>query len=141
MESFFKNKAYQVLLDIMKLHFHRSHNLLDKVDIYPGQPPLMMVLNEQDGQSQSELAEKLKIKPATITVMINRMEKVDLLERRRDAEDQRVSRVYLTDKGREKVKVVMDILEKISTECLKGFDEQEGESLYEFLLRIKSNLS
>ncbi|WP_234702334.1 MarR family winged helix-turn-helix transcriptional regulator [Clostridioides difficile] len=55
----------------------------------------------KDGQSQKELADKRKVKASTTTVMIKRMEKAGLVERKQDEKDQRVSRIFLTDKGLE----------------------------------------
>ena len=65
-----------ILLEVIRFHYCRTHKLLEDVGIYPGQPPMLLELKKKGGQSQSELANRLNIKPATVTVMINRMEKV-----------------------------------------------------------------
>ncbi len=41
-----------------------------------------------------ELADKRKVKASTTTVMIKRMEKAGLVERKQDEKDQRVSRIF-----------------------------------------------
>ena len=51
---------------------------------------MLFALYKKDGQSQKDLAKQLNINPATITVMLTRMEKAGLLERRKDPDDQRV---------------------------------------------------
>src|SRR5690606_33080780 len=82
-------------------HFlHRAHGEIQEYGLYPGQPSLLFSLAKREGQSQKELAEELEIKPATLTVMLNRMEKNGLVRRAPDEQDQRVSRIYLTDEGR-----------------------------------------
>ena len=48
----------------------------------------------KDGRSQTELAELLRIKPATMTKMINRMEKTGFIWRAADPTDQRVSLIF-----------------------------------------------
>ena len=80
---------------------------------YPGQPPLLLRLAREDGQSQKELAKHMHVQPATLTVMIDRMAKHGLLERKTDARDQRGSRVYLTDKGRSAATGVREELERL----------------------------
>lgn len=140
MEDFKRDSLYHVFSQVMKLHFHRAHSLLNTVDIYPGQPPMLFALHIKDGQSQKELAERLKIKPATITVMLKRMENAGLLERRPDENDQRISRVYFTDKGREAYQKVHEIMRIIDAECFGNFTIEEQVLLKRLLMQVKSNL-
>src|SRR5699024_6267897 len=97
MDNIDKDSLYFIFLEILRLHYYRTHVLLEEVDIYPGQPPMLFILNKEGGQSQSELAEKLQVKPSTITVMLKRMEKEGIVERRKDELDQRIIRVYITE--------------------------------------------
>jgi DNA-binding MarR family transcriptional regulator len=60
----------------------------------------LLALWEQEGFTQTELADRLKITPATVTKMLQRMEKTGFIQRKPDAKDQRASRVYLTKAGR-----------------------------------------
>jgi DNA-binding MarR family transcriptional regulator len=68
--------------------------------IHPAQAGCVQVLSERDGASQSDLAEALHVSRPTVTVMLQRMEAAGLVERRPDAADSRVTRVYLTEQGR-----------------------------------------
>lgn len=86
MDKVDKDSLYYIFLEILRLHHYRTHVLLDEIGVYPGQPPLLFIINKEGGQSQKELADRLKIKPATITVMLKRMEKANLVERKQDAE-------------------------------------------------------
>ena len=40
------------------------------------------------------------IKPATVNVMIKRMEKSGFLRKEQDVQDLRISRIFITDKGK-----------------------------------------
>ena len=44
--------------------------------------------------------DRVHFEPPTVSKMLDRMEKASLVERRRDPEDARLSRVYLTDRSR-----------------------------------------
>jgi DNA-binding MarR family transcriptional regulator len=94
----------------------------------------------KDGQSQKELASKLEIKPATITVMLNRMEKSKLVERRQDPEDQRISRVYLTEYGREVCQEMNEIVKNIESECFSNFTMEEQVLLRRLFMQMRDNL-
>jgi len=89
-----------LLVQICKLHRARAHALLEELGLYQGQPPVLFALWEQEGLTHGELAARLNIQPATMTKMIQRMERAGFIERRADSADERVSRVYLTEAGR-----------------------------------------
>lgn len=134
------NSLYGVFGEVIRLHFHCVHNSLSQVRLYPGQPHMLFALAQRDGKSQRELAEILNIKPATITVMINRMEKAGLVERREDMEDQRVSRVYITEQGRKVCEEVKTIMNDMSKSCFKNFTQEEEAILKKLLLQVRDNL-
>ena len=68
-----------------------------KIDLHTGQDLVIFRLLEEDGLSQSQLAAVLGVEIGTVAKMVQRMKKKGLLIRRQDA---RISRVYLTEKGR-----------------------------------------
>ncbi|WP_282940004.1 MarR family transcriptional regulator [Paenibacillus sp. RC67] len=130
----------RLMKHVLKLHRQSVDKLIQEYEVYPGQPPLLLRLAEQDGQIQKELASNIHIQPATLTVMITRMEKVGLVERRADSADQRISRVYLTDKGRfaaEKVKEALSIIEE---QCFQHFSLEEKMLFRRLLLQMHSDL-
>jgi DNA-binding MarR family transcriptional regulator len=123
---------------------HAQHSLVRKkineLGLHRGQPPVLFALNEKEGPSNSQLAEALHITPATMTNKIKRMERAGLVIRRRDPEDERVSRVYLTDKGRGKMSRLRRSMDEVDATLLKGFSEQETEQLEAMIIRIIENL-
>ena len=129
-----------LLANICHLHHARVHQLLEALGLYRGQPMVLRALWEQEGLSQTELAEKLQITPATLTKMLQRMEKAGFIERRACTTDQRVSKVYLTQAGHEvqgKVEVVWGTMEE---ETFSNFTLEERLLLRRFLLQIRDNL-
>ncbi|MHB1319270.1 MAG: MarR family winged helix-turn-helix transcriptional regulator, partial [Anaerolineae bacterium] len=89
-----------LLPHISRRHFRRVQELLADLGLHRGQPRLLAVLWEREGWAHSELAELLSVTPATITKMAQRMELAGFVTRTPDSVDQRISRVYLTEKGR-----------------------------------------
>ncbi|EJL39440.1 MarR family transcriptional regulator [Brevibacillus agri] len=125
---------------VMKLHKKNVEYLIQNYDVYPGQPILLMRLAKTDGLMQKELARRIQVKPATLTVMINRMEKCGLVERRADERDQRISRVFLTDKGRLATKAVKEALRILELKCFECFTDEEKIVLQGMLERMHNNL-
>lgn len=134
------DSLYAMFGRVIRIHYSRIHVLLEKVGVYPGQPPLFFALGRHEGQSQKELAEKLYIKPATVTVMLNRMEAVNLVERRPDPNDQRVLRIYLTEQGKQVWSNVKEVHKEIEAECFKNFTDEEKILLRRFFMQMRDNL-
>ena len=89
-----------LLTRICKLSRDRSRVLMAEIGIHCGQGIALRQLWRTDGLTQSELAHRLHVAPATVTIALQRMERIGLIERRSDQRDQRVSHVFLTDRGR-----------------------------------------
>ena len=134
------NSLYAVFSRVIRYHYSRVHMLLEKIGVYPGQPPLLFILGKQNGQSQNELAKKIHLKAATMTVMLNRMERAGLIERRSDENDQRVSRVYLTEQGKQLGLKVNETLMVMEEECFQNFTTEEKVLLRRLLLQMLDNL-
>ena len=122
------------------LQHRRIHDLLDGLGLYRGQDFVLRALWKQDGMAQSELTELLDRCPAAITKTIQRMEKAGFVERRSDAHDERVSRVYLTDAGRNVQSAVESALHAFDERAFAGFSKEELTILHDLLLRVCTNI-
>lgn len=114
---------------------------LREVDIYVGQDHLLWQLWNQDGITQTELCERLGCEPPTLTNMVKKLESYGLLTRKKDAIDARVTRVFLTEEGRQIRTPIDDIWEKHQEKMLKGISTEELTILKRLLHQIDANLS
>lgn len=140
MDDYLSKSPYQIFHQVIGLHHYRSHQLLENKGVYRGQPPLLFALHKKDGQSQKELSKELGVQPATITVMVKRMAKAGLIERKQDKEDQRISRVYLTREGERIRKQAVIITRQIEEECFGSLSEEENDTLKKLLFKVKENI-
>jgi DNA-binding MarR family transcriptional regulator len=129
-----------LLAQICRLHHARAHTLLETLGLYRGQPPMLHALWEQEGLTHGELAARLHVQPATVTKMIQRMEKTGFVECKPDAQDQRVSRVYLTDAGRAIQTEVKQVWRAMEDETFTGFTPEERVWIHRFFLHMRENL-
>lgn len=104
--------------------------------IHQGQLPILAVVNEGDGISQSKLANMLHISPPAMTSLLKRLEKGGWIERRRDVKDQRVSRVFVTEKGRSLRVRVLRTFAELELQLLDPFTEEERSELRRLLLKL-----
>jgi DNA-binding MarR family transcriptional regulator len=118
----------------------RVHAAMDEIGLYGGQQFVLSALWEEEGITHSELAERMHVQPATITNALKRMERAGFVERRHDAEDQRVSRVYLTDAGRDIRDAVEQVWGDLDADAFDGFTAEDHAVLRRLLLRVRENL-
>jgi MarR family transcriptional regulator, organic hydroperoxide resistance regulator len=88
-------------LQIANRHRQILHSSLGKHGVNPGQAICLRALAEQDGAAQSEIADVMNLSRPSVTRILQRMEKGGLVRRAVDPGDQRVTRVYLTARGRD----------------------------------------
>lgn len=140
--SFFAEDSLEFLFSkVIRLYHHQMHKSLHKIGLYKGQPFILFVLNDQDGITQKELAKKIKIEPASVSVIVRRMEKTGLVERRKDLKDLRIFRVYLTKKSRDILEKVEEEMRVVQQKCFQGFIPEEKLLLRRFFIQMSKNLS
>jgi len=130
-----------LLAQVCHLHHSRAHTLLEAIGLYRGQPLVLRALWEQEGLTHTDLAQRLRVAPATITKMLQRMENTGFVVCRPDAGDQRVSRVYLTEAGRAIQTEVEAVWQTMEQETFASFSSEERGLLRQFLLHIRENLA
>lgn len=110
---------------IQKYEFRVMRKALDRQKLYKGDPRLLLEVVNKEGLSQAQLAKTLCIKPASLTVMIQRMEAAGLISRQEDQKDQRTLRVYATKFGKIMAKQVKDVIAKQVGDVYKALTEEE----------------
>lgn len=129
-----------VFANVSHLHRTRVHQLLESLGLYRGQPQLLRELWQEEGLTQTDLAARLQITPATVTKMLQRMEKAGFVWRKPDPEDQRVSRVYLTEAGWAVKSEVNAVFQRMEMETFANLGEEDHRQLLRYLLQLRDNL-
>ncbi|MDY3250293.1 MAG: MarR family transcriptional regulator [Candidatus Choladocola sp.] len=127
---------------IRLIHRYSAANFckFTELGIHPGQLPVLGVISDNEGINQRDLARAIHIKPPTVAVTVKRLEKAGLVFRKADPADMRISRLYLSDKGRnvrERMKILLEENEKILT---TGFSDEELCQARMLLSKMVDNL-
>ena len=130
-----------LLVQTCKAHRALAEKLWSEIGLHVGQDMILRQLWPAEGCTQSELADRLCIQPATVTKMLQRMEQTNLIQRRGDPEDQRVSRVYLTDQGRALLQPYEEAWAKLEQYLVESLSLEERVLLRRLLIQLQNNLS
>ncbi|WP_462133151.1 MarR family winged helix-turn-helix transcriptional regulator [Peptostreptococcus stomatis] len=104
------------------------------------QGKILYYLWKKDGLSSTSISLKTGLAINTLTNMLDKMEKEDLIYRKQSTKDKRKKNVFLTDKGKfleSKSKIVTDKMYEI---FYKGFSESEIEMFENMLRKIIVNM-
>ena len=104
------------------------------------QGKILFVLWQKDKITQKELASETGLAKNTITVMLEKMEKNNLIKRITDENDKRKSLVILTDYANFLKKSFDEISDEMLQKFYKNFSEEEIDKFEEYLHRIIRNL-
>ena len=130
-----------MLAQVCKLHRQHADSLLNRVGLHVGQEMLLNQLWESEGANQRQLAERMLLQPATVTNMLRRLERAGVVERREDTDDQRISRVYVSAKGRELEPAVNELWDRLEEQTFAGFTLEERILLRRLLQHAYRNLA
>ncbi len=101
---------------------------------------VLAYLSRADGRAQSDLAAQLDLGKVALGGLVDRLEAAGLVERRPDASDRRVKRIFLTAAGRRVVNKMRKISGPTNAEIFAGLDPAEVRATAQVLKRVKDNL-
>jgi len=130
-----------LLAQVSRLIGRRRQMKLESIGLHHAQGMILSRLWHDDGMSQRELAQTLQIAPPTASNTLQRMERAGWVERRRDAADQRMVRVYLTDKAKGLREEVRASFLELDREMGSALTEGEQETLRQSLWKVRRYLA
>jgi MarR family transcriptional regulator, organic hydroperoxide resistance regulator len=107
--------------------------------IVPSHGSILITLYNQKSMTMKEIAEKIKRKQPTVTVLIDKLLEYGYVTKEKDNEDSRVINICLTKKGEDFKSIFFEISEKLNKKMHKGLTEKEADTLENLLKRISGN--
>ena len=97
-------------------------------------------LYRNPGSSQSELAEMMEIEKASAGRLIDRLERNGWVQRRPDATDRRINRLFLTKRAVKINDTIQPIAEDVVEQALHGMSKADREKFTELVTHFKERL-
>ena len=104
--------------------------------VFHGHGRILAMLSMMGETPQNELAEKMGIRPQSLTVAMTKMEERGDIVRRRNPSDRRQILVSLTEQGRENSSVIAGSRLETAKELLKVLNDEEKETLFALLMKV-----
>lgn len=138
-----KDKYKQCMHLFMKgnrLHHALAETKVSTLGLHRSQRWMLLTINFNGNISQKELAKRMEISPAAVTVTLKKLEAQGYIERAQSEDDSRVNNITVTEKGRDIIARTGAIFDEVDANTFEGFSEEELESLLGYLGRISNNL-
>ncbi|MFF0366967.1 MarR family winged helix-turn-helix transcriptional regulator [Micromonospora sp. NPDC005087] len=116
----------------------RSESVLTPLSLRPRHLVALTVLRDGGGTSQQALASTLSMDGTNIVGLLNDLEAMQLIERRRSPEDRRRHVVEITEDGAKRLSEAECALASAENEVLGALEAAERETLYQLLRRAAS---
>ncbi|MGA2016747.1 MAG: MarR family transcriptional regulator [Opitutaceae bacterium] len=126
--------------------YRQSEDFFNVHSISPGRFTVLMLLSEDLGggslpQTPAELAEKAGVTRATITGLVDTLERDGLVTREHDSDDRRMMRVHMTQKGHATLREVLPLHFKRMAALMAPLSEHERKTLVRLLNKIAGRAS
>lgn len=127
--------SLQELLEWM----HRWENRLSKMaGLTAAQGRVISLVGRMEGVKMGEVALRLALSTGTVTLMVDHLERADLVERRPCTTDRRSLELYLTDRGHRAYRIIRTGQESMTRRML----ESQSQTLRELFIHwLKDSFS
>ena len=115
-------------------------NKLGIEKVSPSHGHILTNLYQKDGMTMKEIAEKIRKKKNTVTILVDKLIKAGYIYKETAPEDKRITHIYLTEKGNAFRDDFYRIGKQLIEKTYQGFSEDEKELLISLLNRVDDNL-
>ncbi|ASS92092.1 MAG: MarR family transcriptional regulator [Bacillaceae bacterium] len=130
-------KSLRCIAAILK---KKGRDILSNYSITPPQFDALLLLNESGNMTIGELSNKMYLACSTITDLIDRMEKNNLVKRVKDEKDRRLVRIQLLENGQRVIEAALAKRQEYLREVLKNFSDQEIVQLEKLLAKLQQEM-
>lgn len=104
--------------------------------LVPSHGDILVCLYNQDKMTMKDIADKIHKTRPTVTVLVDKLEKLGYIKREVSEKDNRYTYIYLTKKGQEFKPVFEQISNDLTDMLYKNLSDKEADILEELLKRI-----
>ena len=135
------NEAFLNLLRTADMMTLGSRGFLSRHQISHGRFTVMMLLHRPwvKSHTPASLADKAGVTRATMTGLIDTLERDGLVSRSPEPQDRRITHIELTDKGRERLKTMIPECFSMMAGAMAPLNERERKELVRLLQKIQGH--
>jgi MarR family transcriptional regulator, organic hydroperoxide resistance regulator len=126
----------QLLAQVCRMSGHHIRSQMEKIGLHRGQGFVLIHLLHESGIPQRDLARSMHVSPASVTNMLQRMERDGWIKRQRDESDQRVVRVFASERGKRLRRDARRVFQEMEDELSSIYTSEEQATLKQLLTKL-----
>lgn len=135
------SRAAHSFILVDRTHHKVVDRYIGEIGLHRSEHMLLMELSKSNGaESQTLLAQRLRISPCALSVRIKKLESDGYIERGR-CDDNRIKNIAITARGQEVVKHSREMFAKVDNAMVSGLSEEELLRFMDILEKMNRNLN
>ena len=134
------NRFFPQILGLHHMFFHCLHAKSSSDNAHPRQGPILGLLLRLNGMSQADIVREMDVSAATVAVSLARLEKLGLITREKNLQNQRANILRLTEKGTREALEMQRLMDEIGRTALEGFTDAEVGQMEAYCARMVQNM-
>lgn len=131
----------QMLLhQTMHLYTQYIIQLMEPSQLKPSHAGILFILNERGPCSQRELADMINVRPPSVTVALQKLERLGYIEKQPDTKDQRIVRIQISEKGKVCIAEAGNVIHKVEGVLFKNISAEEKMLMRRLIMQMRENL-
>lgn len=130
--------------EILRRITQRKYRIIEirlaKYNLVKGQAELLLLIKDNDGMTQNELANILGIKDSSMSVRLNKLEKNGYIVREIDDQNLKKKKIYITQSGKIASTQCRRILREIDEQLWDGFTKKEIKEMKKYFDKMQKNM-
>lgn len=126
--------------DITQGFYSEVEKRLEKYGIVKGQAQLLLIVRDNEGCTQKDLANYFNIRYSSMSERIKKLEDSGYITRIHEDGNFKNNRLYITSEGKQVATQCRRILNDIENKMFKGFTKKDISYLEDMLNRLLNNL-
>ena len=135
-----RSEDVRKFIRVSRMHRRCVENAASRLAISRSQHELLITLLHNPDFSQHQLAERLGVTPAAVTLTVRKLAEAGLLSVETDAADVRRKRLSITEAGHALLAEGKSLFDGVGMRMFEGLGEQELAHLSDVLSRMQENL-
>lgn len=136
-----EKELFSYFREIMQKYYITVEVRLEKYDLVKGQAYLLVLIRDNNGCTQKDLANIIGVKYSSMSERLNKLEKSGYIQRELDKNNLKYKRINVTPEGKRVAIQCRKIVREFEKDLYKGFRKKDKEILENYLTKMIRNIS
>ena len=127
--------------EINQAIYNKLEERLIKYELVKGQAHLLLLIRDNDGCTQKELANLVGVKYSSMSERLNKLEKSGYITRSTDEDNMKYKRIFITSPGKTAVIQCRKIIKELNEQMYKGMTKKDKVQFEGYLQKMIRNLT